>query len=104
MLHGVDEIQRQEEGGNLKCDLCGKEYRNQATLTRHTNQKHGSGTEFRCAHCERVFKTKNTRTLHEKACEKNPERVVYTCEFCGRECDTDAKLRRHNKANHGEHG
>lgn len=125
-----DHIQTHFDRPRVKCDECGKFYRNELQVKRHQKRSHGiAGQVFQCkvcgvqaknsyalaAHINRNHKTdpqkyqcevcskgfKRTKTLREHMASHTGEKL-YRCAFCEREFNSSANKYKHQKNRHPE--
>jgi hypothetical protein len=47
---------------------CGKSYKNQTSLSRHTHHECGKAPKFPCPFCKKLFKRKDRVKTHFKDC------------------------------------
>lgn len=126
----IDHIQTHTERPRVKCDECGKLYRNELQVKRHQKRTHGIGDRvFECKECGVQAKNSyalaahinlNHKTDPQKhqceICEKGFKRLktlrehlashtgekLYKCSFCEQEFNSSANKYKHQKNKHPE--
>ena len=84
---------------HLKCQECGREFRNRRALGRHMGSSHKAQEPVVCDACGETFR--NKRALGNHKAESHDYLVSRTCEMCGRSCSGWASYQNHLKFAHG---
>ena len=87
---------------NWNCQACGKTFSRNDKLKRHiivnhTNQ--GDPKKFPCSKCTKVFKSKESKFVHEK---KHQDFFSYYCDVCTKGFNEKCYLKRHKVNKHGD--
>ncbi|KOB73355.1 Uncharacterized protein OBRU01_10872, partial [Operophtera brumata] len=117
-----------EHFGTCICDICGAHYFEERILLIHQKKHQETKIEMHsCSFCEKSFKSKHNRYLHEAKVHKKEaaypcskcdeifftytlryrhlidvhgEERTYPCDICGRIYDSRKSLREHNRRSH----
>ena len=81
------------EGQIVNCYMCDESFGSRTYLLQHVTQIH---TEIRCEHCDEVFLELSAFEEHVRSLM--PQR--YSCQTCGQNFKTKAKIRRHIEIEH----
>ena len=79
------------------CDVCGKTYNKQYSLSLHRQTKHTEGDDFKCDQCERGFPTALTLKEHKK---NHKWQDPMPCDRCGKILKSRSGLRKHIQVIH----
>ncbi|KAL4231731.1 hypothetical protein ACF0H5_009307 [Mactra antiquata] len=73
-----------QDGNQVKCITCGKEYKSRRALRRHFASRHeNEGTEYQCEICGKAFTSKDSLYHHRRGVHQNLK--IYACPEPG--CD-----------------
>ena len=85
-------------GERLKCDQCGKIYKNKYVLDIHTKTIHDGVKEFSCKLCKKSYGQRSGLLYHIKSVHSNDlNKKRQKCNLCGKSCN---KLEKHLKIAH----
>ena len=82
---------------NLRCEPCDKDFKSKAVYINHMKDFHpddldGDVKDFKCDHCDEIFKTRYLKKKHE---EKEHNHLKRTCDLCKKECPDINFLAKH---------
>lgn len=101
MVHGMSETQREEQGGPFIFEHCIKEFTDQATPTRHTNQKlEVRKRKFECEFWTKSYGNKKLLSQHVNTCKSNPDKETLHCEACRIVFSNKDNFNRHFQVQH----
>ena len=85
---------------NTSCRLCGKNYKNGASLKTHVNLQHKEDRvgDFKCDQCD--FVTKVESCLKKHMTMKHTHKVKFNCSKCDYFCFSPSGLKKHRLAVH----
>ncbi|CAH1964202.1 unnamed protein product [Acanthoscelides obtectus] len=91
---------------NFTCEICGKRYKHQPSLSRHKNYEcqktavFGCDLNFTCATCGKKYKHSRSLRKHERfECQKEPQ---FSCIYCPYKAKLRGNLRKHIMVKHRE--
>ncbi|XP_066144686.1 zinc finger protein OZF-like isoform X2 [Euwallacea fornicatus] len=82
------------------CNLCGKNFRLNMSLTRHISEVHEGVRKFKCDVCEKQFKNKWSLDEHSNI---HLDRRPYVCDVCGKAFKQKASLYIHTQYHSNQH-
>ena len=82
------------EGVKLVCDQCGKEFTSRAGLHDHKNTYHTKNLPYKCAQCDKQFRSLNFYEVHVSAHEGI---TLYKCDKCMKNFKYKQSLTIHEK-------
>ncbi|XP_046385137.1 zinc finger protein 83-like isoform X2 [Ischnura elegans] len=86
---------------NYACELCGKKFITVTKLNHHL-KCHNRDKRYPCEKCGKTFTKKDYVTQHVKTVHLKQTKYKYSCEVCGRKCETPAALKSHRMIHTGE--
>ncbi|CAD7080468.1 unnamed protein product [Hermetia illucens] len=101
----------------ISCEFCSKQFRLEDRLRQHVVKRHGSlqvspkfdDHKLFCITCNRAFCSLKSLGMHKQIHKVRDRRKqsallkdAISCEFCGRQFETDDRFRRHSVLRHGD--
>ncbi|XP_070203686.1 zinc finger protein 791-like [Littorina saxatilis] len=81
----------------VKCNICSKDFASQNHLDRHIRIVHSERRPFKCQHCNKSFKVKITKVLHERL---HTDFRPHGCQECGKMFRFPISMTEHMRMHH----
>jgi len=81
--------------GAIRCDQCGKEFKQTNHLREHVRTVHERNCPFVCSFCDRAFGFKSNLKKHIHMIHLAPDERAFQCETCSKTYKSKGKLVRH---------
>lgn len=94
VLHNLNKHKHEHNIVKFSCNLCGKGFSTERSLSFHMNQHNGSITPFHCSTCKKQFKHSYDLEKHEKT---HCKLKTHICLVCYKVLSDLSSLRRHEK-------
>ncbi|CAL1291248.1 unnamed protein product [Larinioides sclopetarius] len=92
---------KSRDRSNFQCNICGKSFKTEFTLTRHFNAHAKVGEKFKCQTCNKCFAINRDLQKHCKT-HRNVESKSRICMYCEKEFNSWYYLKIHMRRHTGE--
>ncbi|CAB3372859.1 Hypothetical predicted protein [Cloeon dipterum] len=79
----------------MKCNFCDEIFADTMNKTWHMMRTHEEYTPYQCSMCERKFRLKHSKDIHERAHQREGLEDKHLCNICGKLLHSKLMLRQH---------